>query len=257
SGFKKSIGRAGTSIKQKVGSVEASNDPDFNEQEERFKILEKKAERLYKESDGYLASVETMTESQRKLAENMTALMDGGQSAHSYQSAYRHAAEYIDEKVRADFESAYRQTVIESISRYCSYIPEFNKGITQRKHRLQDFDKIKAQWKKAYEKQNIEPQIFEKVDSDATYAEQVYNNINTALIREIPKLINARIDVLDPSFEAFIKSQHDFFGQSSEQMDRVQTYLPPRTNDDDRALDNSIRDILERVRGLSICSLSA
>ncbi|KAJ1673252.1 BAR adaptor protein Hob3, partial [Spiromyces aspiralis] len=251
-GFKKSIGRAGTSIKQKVGTIETTVDPAFNEQEERFRILEKKAEKLYNESEEFMASVGMMTKSQCKLAENMSALMDGGQSLQSYQAAYRHATNYIDEKVRADFESTFNQTVLDPVGKYCAYIPEFNKGIATRKRRLQDFDKLKTQWRKAYEKKNVEPEMFQKIDEDATYAEQVYNNINNSLIQEIPKLINARVDVLEPSFEAFIKVQHDFYRQSSEQMDRVQTYLPEKASDDDQVLDDNIRDVLERIRGLSI-----
>lgn len=57
SGFKKSINRAGTGIMMKTGQVERTVDPEFADEESKYRQLEKEAASLQKETKAYLDSM--------------------------------------------------------------------------------------------------------------------------------------------------------------------------------------------------------
>lgn len=53
-GFKKSINRAGTSLMQKTGQIEKSDDAHFKEEERKYHEFEKHATALQKQARAYL-----------------------------------------------------------------------------------------------------------------------------------------------------------------------------------------------------------
>lgn len=56
-GFKKSINRAGTSLMQKTGQIEKSEDAQFKEEERKYREYEKHANALQKQARAYLDSI--------------------------------------------------------------------------------------------------------------------------------------------------------------------------------------------------------
>ena len=56
-GVRKAVDRAGTQLLQKTGMVEKTVDKEFDDEERRFRNMERKAERLYREGKAYLDAV--------------------------------------------------------------------------------------------------------------------------------------------------------------------------------------------------------
>ncbi|KAI8326241.1 BAR-domain-containing protein [Martensiomyces pterosporus] len=240
-----------------MGSSLLSSDPEFNEQEQRFRNLERKALRLIQDTKSYRDSISEMTSSQKKLAESLTAFLIDVQRPQEHQAAYRQASMAIDESSRPMFDEVYVQTVMEPIARYCGYLPEFDKAIKKRKHRLEDLEKAKRALAKEQGKAAQDPVAVEKAEQDVQYAAAAYENLNVALITETPKLINSRVYVIDPSFEAFVKAQLQFFNDSLQQMENVGRFLPPQDAlNDERVLNDRIESVMGQLRTLSICSLN-
>ncbi|ORX68377.1 BAR-domain-containing protein [Linderina pennispora] len=251
--MKKSMSRAGTGLR--MGNARMSADPEYNEQEQRFRSLERKAIRLLQDAKDYNISIIEMTSAQKKLAENLSAFLLDVQRPREYQAAYRQATTEIDETARVQFDEVYAHTVLDPLARYCGFLPEFDKAFTKRNHRLQDVEKAKSVLSK--EQTKGDPAAIERAEQDLAYAEQTYEQLNRALITEIPKLINARVYVIDPSFEAFVKAQLQFFSDSKNQLDQVARFVPPQTGqDDDAQLNQRIETVMGQLRGLSICSLN-
>ncbi|KAJ2679653.1 BAR adaptor protein Hob3 [Coemansia spiralis] len=252
---KKSVSRAGAGLRMGGGTQQA--DPEFNEQEQRFRNLERRAMKLLQETKDYRVSVTGMVTSQNALAENLTAFLLDVQRPQDYQGAYRQAAMAIMQNSHPQFDEAYAQTVMEPMAQYCGYMPEFTKALKKHKHLIDDLDKAKRALAKEQGKAADDVMCVERAEQDVQYAEDAYKAMDKALVTEIPKLINARVYVTDPSFEAFVKTQLQFFSDSLEQMDKVARYLPPQGgSDDEKVLDRRVEDVMEQVRSLTICTLN-
>ncbi|KAJ2333465.1 BAR adaptor protein Hob3, partial [Coemansia sp. RSA 2681] len=255
---KKSVAKAGSGLRGASGasgSGLSASDPEFNEQEQRFRNLERRGMRLLQETKDYRGSISGMTTAQRALATDLTAFLLDVQRPQDYQAAYRQAATHIDQTSQPQFDEVYVETVLKPMARYCGYLPEFNKAIKKRKALHDDVDKAR----RALAKEQGKPDALavERAEMDLQYAEQAYNTLNSALIREIPKLINSRVYVVDPCFEAFVKSQLQFFNDSLQQMDSVTRYVPQDQGpNDDRILNERVEAVMNQVRGLSICSMN-
>ncbi|KAJ2060925.1 BAR adaptor protein Hob3 [Coemansia sp. S146] len=257
---KKTVAKAGSGLRGvggPSGSALSASDPEFNEQEQRFRNLERRAMRLLQETKDYRGSISGMTTAQRALATNLTAFLLDVQRPQDYQSAYRQAATHIDQTSQPQFDEVYVKTVLEPMAQYCGFLPEFNKAIKKRKGLHDDLDKTRRALAKEQGKAAEDPMAVERAEMDVQYAESAYNTLNSALIREIPKLINSRVYVVDPCFEAFVKSQLQFFNDSLQQMDSVTRYVPQETGpNDDRILNERVEGVMNQVRGLSICSMN-
>ncbi|KAJ2836294.1 BAR adaptor protein Hob3 [Coemansia sp. 'formosensis'] len=254
---KKTVAKAGSGLRSVGGSGGSSlsaSDPEFNEQEQRFRNLERRAMRLFQETKDYRGSIAGMTTAQRALATTLTAFLLDVQRPQDYQAAYRQAATHIDQTSQVQFDAVFVETVLKPMARYCGYLPEFNKAIKKRKSLHEDLDKARRALAKAVPGDLV---AVERAETDVQYAEGAYNTLNAALIREIPKLINSRVYVVDPCFEAFVKSQLQFFSDSLQQMDSVTRYVPQEGGpNDDRILNERVEGVMNQVRGLSICSMN-
>ncbi|KAJ2006713.1 BAR adaptor protein Hob3 [Coemansia thaxteri] len=261
---KKTVSKAGSGLRGGIvggsGGALASSDPEFNEQEQRYRNLERRAMRLLQETKDYRGSIAGMTTAQRALATNLTAFLLDVQRPQDYQAAYRQAATNIDQTSQVQFDEVYVHTVLEPMAQYCGYLPEFNKAIKKRKALHDDLEKARKTLAKEQGKAAEDPMGVERAEQDVQYAESAYNALNAALIREIPKLINSRVYVVDPCFEAFVKSQLQFFKDSLQQMDSVTRFVPSQdgsgASDDDRILNERVVGVMNQVRGLRICSFN-
>ncbi|KAI9482217.1 BAR adaptor protein Hob3 [Coemansia sp. RSA 1085] len=254
-GTKRGVSRAGTAVRG--GSGMQHSDPEFNEQEQRFQNLERRAMRLLHETKGYRSSIADMTASQLELADNLSSFLMDIQRPQDYQAAYRQAATNISQSAQPQFNEIYTRTVMQPMAQYCGYIPEFQKAIKKRKQLADDLERARRALSKEQSKAQEDPMAIERAEQDVQYAEDAYNTLNRTLIAEIPKLINSRVYVTDPSFEAFVKTQLQFFSDSLQNMSSVQQRLPPMGGTgDDRVLDERVENVMSQIRSLNICTLN-
>ncbi|KAJ2083217.1 BAR adaptor protein Hob3 [Coemansia sp. RSA 988] len=252
---KRGVSRAGASISG--GGSHGSADPGFNEQEIRFRNLERRAMKLLQETKGYRSSVAEMTASQNALAENLYAFLIDVQQPQDYQAEYSQAAGAISREAQPQFNDIYTRTVMQPMAQYCGYLPEFDKAIKKRKILGDDLEKARRTLSKVQSKATDDPMAVENAEQDVKYAEEAFESLNRTLISEIPKLINSRVYVTDPSFEAFVKTQLQFFSDSLGHMSRVAQRLPPQSgSDEDKVLDERVDSVMSQIRSLNICTLN-
>ena len=80
-------------------------------------------------------------------------------------------------------------------------------------------------------------------------AREMYENLNTILIEDLPKFVELRVAYCDPIFEALVKSQLRFCQNSYEELEGLRHHFPPESEHADRRVD----DVLQQMRELSIC----
>ncbi|KAK9477933.1 hypothetical protein V1514DRAFT_332378 [Lipomyces japonicus] len=259
SGFKKAVNRAGTTVMMKTGQIEKTIDREFELEERRFRTLESAANKLQIEAKGYLDSLRAMTASQTRIAETIDAFYGESGANDGVSKYYRTAVEDLDADTVKALDGPFRATVLEPISRFCSYFPDINEAIKKRNHKLLDYDAMRSKVRKLVDKPSDDVQKLPKAEKDAEEAKEIYEELNTQLINELPQLIDLRVPYLDPSFEALVKIQLRFCSEAYTRMAQVQQYLDPSTREEYAGgyLDTRVEQVLQGMRDLSISGLNS
>ncbi|OMH86297.1 Protein hob3 [Zancudomyces culisetae] len=222
--------------------------------------FKKKAERLLYESKKFLESLKEMAESQNQLAvylKNSEGGMDENyEGDDSDQNKYLLAAKKIHTEIYSEFENTYTITVLEPLEKFCSFIPEYERAISSVKKRHADLDKAKKDEIKTKSK-TTDPTLINKATEALAYGERVYEALRNSLVVEIPKLIDSRAYVINPSFQALVRSQLQFFHECLESMDGISdnnANMSIEQAEDD--LDKKMDDVLAKIKSLGICNLN-
>ncbi|EEB05677.1 BAR adaptor protein Hob3 [Schizosaccharomyces japonicus yFS275] len=258
-GFKKAVNRAGTSVMMKTGHVERTVDRQFETEERRFRSMETAAKKLQKEAKGYLDALRAMTAAQTRIANTIDAFYGDAGSKDGVSAYYRQIVEDLDAETVKRLDGPFRTTVLEPISRFCSYFPDINAAITKRNHKLLDHDAMRSKVQKLIDKPSSDPSKLPRAEKDATMAREAYETLNEQLVTELPQLVSLRVPYLDPSFEALVKIQLCFCREGYEKMAQVQQYFESTVRDDysNGVLDERVEQVLQSMRDLSISGLNS
>ncbi|CUM63304.1 uncharacterized protein PRCAT00000875001 [Priceomyces carsonii] len=263
SGIKKAINRAGTQVMLKAGQIEQTVDKEYEYEEKRFRAMESSSGKLQKELKHYLDTLRMVTNAQVNIGEMMASFygeIDASKPNSSISQDYYDVVKYLNEKCVADLEEPYHHTVLNPVSRFNSYYVEINEAIKKRAHKKLDYDSMKSKVRKLVEKPTDDPLYELKLggaQAQLSQMEKTYDELNTQLKLELPKLINLRIPFFDPSFESFVKLQLRFFNDNYAQLNKLQTKLDAKTRDDyiNGNLEKRVDDVLVKMKELNITSI--
>ncbi|KAI5961454.1 uncharacterized protein KGF55_004077 [Candida pseudojiufengensis] len=273
-GLKKAINRAGTQVMLKTGHIEQTIDKEFEIEEKRFKQMENNSILLQKRLRSYLESLKLLTNSQLNIGELLNSfygnekpdshILENPNTGESIETFKNLTSEYyatlnkINNETVKDLENPFNQTVLNPIARFNSYYVEVNEAIKKRNNKLLDYDAMKNKLKKLLETPKIElidqDTKFKELNKELNESETKYMEINNLLKKELPKLINMRIEFFDPSFESFVKIQLRFFNEIYFQMKNLQIKIDAKTKQDyiDGILDDRIDEVLAKMKQLDI-----
>ncbi|KAL0143389.1 hypothetical protein V8B55DRAFT_1560762 [Mucor lusitanicus] len=248
SGIKKNLNRAGTTLKQRTGGGDKTLDNEFEEELERFKSLEKKSEKLSKHAKEYIDSTRAIIASQSRLVQVMEKLYGDNAFNNAALAEYKRAIEALEKESKDNLvRSCLSKAVMEPLARFVSYFPEVNEAVKRRNKKLLDYDAQRSKVRKLIDKPVEDPQRLPRAEQEANLAREMYENINTILINDLPKVVDLRVPYLDPVFEALVKSQLIFSQTGYEKLEGMRNYIPPE-NENDRRVD----DVLQQMRELTI-----
>ncbi|KAK9760093.1 BAR adaptor protein Hob3 [Basidiobolus ranarum] len=250
-GFKRAVDRAGTTIRQKTGSVERTVDNKYNEEEARFRNLETKSEDLHRQARGYAEAAKVMTLAQIDIAKSISEFSDGGGDSSASIRRYLQAMEGLEADSREKLSEDFDKAVLEPIGRFCSYFTEVDKTIKKRSRKLLDYDSQRAKVRKMVDK-SVGDRL-PQTEAIANQAREIYEMHNQQLLEIIPTLVDSRVDVIDPSFEAMIKAQYQFVKDAYGRLAAISGDFPPM--EAQVHIDGRIDDLLGQMRGLTICGL--
>ncbi|KAG1046420.1 hypothetical protein G6F46_001668 [Rhizopus delemar] len=249
SGIKKNLNRAGTTIKQKTGGADKTFDNEYEEELERFKTLEKKSNKLSKHAKQYMDSTRAIIASQTRLLQIIEKIYGDNAFSNPVFTEYKKALEAIERESKDNLDPAYQKTVIEPLARYVSYFPEVNEAIKRRNKKLLDYDQSRSKVRKLIDKPSEDPSRLPRAEQEANMARELYENLNTILVNDLPKLIDLRVPYLDPVFEALVKTELRFSQSGYEYLEGMRGALPVSMEGGDRRVD----EVLQQMRELTIC----
>lgn len=236
------------------GHVERTNDRDYEVEERRYRTLEGAANRLQKESKGYLDALRAMTASQMRIAETIDAFYGDAGAKDGVSRSYKQAVEDLDAETIKALDGPYRTTVLEPVGRFTGYFNDVNECIKKRNHKMLDYDSCRAKVKKLTEKPDKDVTKLPRAEREQDLSKQAYEQLNEQLFTELPQLIDLRVPYLDPSFEALVKIQLRFCAEAYSRMAQVQQYLDADTREmyAQGHLDQKVEQVLGEIRDLSI-----
>lgn len=283
-GLKKAMNRAGAQVLMKTGKIEQSVDLEYEFEVRRFKMMEDKSNKLQKELKQYLNTLRVISGAQENVSEVLGAYFGkkeyAGEEEGSTKSKnvsiaqeYHQVMKRINSECIEQLEQPYFQTVINPIARFNSYFIEINEAIKKRNHKQLDYDALRTKVRKLEENPPESPPVVTtaSIEEHRAYvkklaenqqqletAEQVYENINSLLKEELPRLINLRIPFFDPSFESFVKLQLLFFSENFKHLNELQEKIDTRTRQDyvEGKLENRIDDVLVKMKELNITGMT-
>ena len=93
------------------------------------------------------------------------------------------------------------------------------------------------------------------MDREYNEAKLVFEAMDELLMTELPQLVDMRIPYLDPSLEMMIRVQLKFAQEGYEQLGSVQRHFPENVRNEyaEGQLDVQVENVLQEMRGLSIC----
>lgn len=162
---------------------------------------------------------------------------------------YKKALEAIERESKDNLDPAYQKTVIEPLARYVSYFPEINEAIKRRNKKLLDYDQSRSKVRKLIDRPSEDPSRLPRAEQEANMARELYENLNTILVNDLPKLIDLRVPYLDPVFEALVKTELRFSQSGYEYLEGMRGALPVSMEGGDRRVD----EVLQQMRELTIC----
>ncbi|CAO3655601.1 unnamed protein product [Mucor hiemalis] len=210
--------------------------------------LEKKSEKMSKHAKEYIDSSRAMIASQMRLIQVIEKMYGDSAFSNPALSEYKRVVESIDKECKDSLDPAYQKTVLEPLARYVSYFPEVNEAVKRRNKKLLDYDSSRSKVRKLIDKPVEDPQRLPRAEQEANMARELYENLNTILINELPKMIDLRVPYLDPIFEAMVKTQLRFSQLGYEQLEGMRNYIPNEVEGDRR-----VDDVLQQMRELTIC----
>lgn len=257
-GFTKAINRAGTTVMQKTGQIERTDDPEFDEFTSVTKGMEKQVQTLQREAKTYLDAVRNMASSQSRIADGCELFFNDTNESAVAANAYRRAADEYDNELAEQVDATYRATVLDPISKMVSYFPEVNKNIEKRNKKLLDYDAARSRYKKVMDKGHDDPTKLPRAEKELEDTKLLFETLDDQLKQELPQLRGLRVPYLDPSFEAMIRVQAKVAELGYEKLGGVQRYFDERVRDDyaGGVLDEQVEGVLNEMRALSIVGIS-
>ncbi|KAF9081492.1 hypothetical protein BGX27_004880, partial [Mortierella sp. AM989] len=151
-------------------------------------------------------------------------------------------------------DAAFRTTVLEPIGRYYTFFPEIGEAIRRRNKTLLDYDNARAKVRKLVERPSEDSTRLPRAEHDANICRDMYENMNAQLATELPKIIEARVSYLDPSFEAIVKSQLSYAQDALNTFEGLRQHFPSEPQEHE--IGRETEGILQQMRDLTICGLA-
>ncbi|KAJ3338649.1 hypothetical protein HDU93_009282 [Gonapodya sp. JEL0774] len=194
--------------------------------------------------------------SQKTIAEACEVMYDDPTQGNGFAALkYKEISAKIDEEGRKEFDDAYRLAVFEPVTTITTSVSnEFNACIDKRKKKLLDYDLQKAKVRKLVEKPSNDHSKLPRNEAKLTAVRTNYESLNTLLLTDIPGLLSHRHDLLDPSVEALVKANLQFWRSGAAKLHEVEK----KATGSDLNLGNlgregAVEDALERMKELTIC----
>ncbi|CAL1534623.1 unnamed protein product [Lymnaea stagnalis] len=245
--------RSSSSLKKQV--ISKPSQREFDEAVERLDKLEELTRRLCKDVKKLTEANNALAKSEHKLSQDLlqTQLCTSEESFKNLIKKWDDEMERM-EKNMTDRNVLLARSVLEPLKKYVGIFPYAQVAVKRREQSLQEFQKCQDRVSKYKERDRTGQNVVKlDVSTKAFHAAQVdFNNQNTTLMEDIPKMIDDRTDYLQPSLEAEIKSQVQYTTEAVKVYGDLSNLMNGHREHSKHDYASQIQQALTELRALSI-----
>lgn len=223
-GFKKAVVRLPENVKQKVGSTKESQDEFFNVQEVRLRAMEGEIENLLAQLKQFKVAVTALLNHQNQVAIILKEQFDSyGETDKAFPSEISKNAliEYL--RILEEFkENTFSLTLdldrrtIDPTTEVLTILKSIRKLIIKRAHKLTDVTRHSGSLGKVQSKTTrdvADEKKLYKYEELLRGSQEEFDQINDALLDELPKLFEFKKEFYTPIMFSFLQIQSRFYSE--------------------------------------------
>lgn len=225
-GVGKFLSRTPHLVTSKVGMSKKSTDPEFDDYQRNFGVLESAAEKFLKDTKAFTEAVNTLFTAGGGLAQHFSILFHPiaseydllgkfPQAAHTIKNvdAYHTALEELRTSISPELELI-ESRVVGPVKELQGVMKAIRKMITKRDHKLVDYDRYNNSLTKLRDKKekslSDEKNLY-KLEQDFENASTDYENLNAAMKQDLPRFMMLATRFIDPLFHSFYYMQLNIY----------------------------------------------
>jgi amphiphysin len=213
-------------VTSKVGMSKKSADPEFDDYQRNFAVLETATEKFLKDTKAFTDAVNTLFTAGSGLAQHFSILFHPiaseydllgkfPEATHTIKNvdAYHTALEELRTSISPELELI-ESRVVGPVKELQGVMKSIRKMITKRDHKLVDYDRFNNSLTKLRDKKekslSDEKNLY-KLEQDFEIATNEYDNVNAAMKQDIPRFMTLATRFIDPLFHSFYYMQLNIF----------------------------------------------
>ncbi|KAF8499111.1 BAR-domain-containing protein [Russula emetica] len=225
-GITKAIMRTPHMVTTKVGMSKKSTDPEFDDYQQNFALLETAADKFLKDTKTFTDAVNTLFTAGGGLAQHFSILFHPiaseydllgkfPQAAHTIKNvdAYHTALEELRASISPELELI-ESRVVGPVKELQGIMKTIRKVITKREHKLVDYDRFNKSLTKLRDKKekslSDEKNLY-KLEQDFEIASNEYENVNAIMKQDLPRFMMLATRFINPLFHSFFYMQLNIF----------------------------------------------
>ncbi|KAJ3075209.1 hypothetical protein HDU98_008935 [Podochytrium sp. JEL0797] len=201
-GFTKAVARLPHLVMAKSGYSTETVDPEFQDLEERFKLLDSSARKLSEDAKKFKDALSSMLSHQEVFAATLLEYKETDPTSLRAAQEFSNFGQTTREMLVPDLETIERRLVAPAAD-LVMLLDNVKKVITKRGHKLLDFDRHREAVKKLKEKERTvaDEKSLGKAEQAFDQANREYTHINNLLKTQLPVLLALKSPFIDPCFQ--------------------------------------------------------
>jgi len=251
--LKKTVGQLNTKplLTQGLSTHEEERELELNYV--RLQDLEESSKKLYKEVKKYEECLTSLQRQEEKVASdlsNSTVCQENPELrrlAEDYSSTVYQLGHTTD-----DLSLLSDKTVVDPLKKLTGEFPSIQAAVKRRDLVLQECLRAQLKWEKIAKLERTGPNIVKIEQAKRSYqlAKDDYDKANRLLLMELPQFYDKRVDYFQPSLQALIRAQVDYYGESTRLFSHLPQTQPQPVSDAE--YNRELERRMAQIRGLSI-----
>ncbi|GAB6028758.1 hypothetical protein CHUAL_004575 [Chamberlinius hualienensis] len=244
----KKSGRIGMRLSSTLGLASVTKDWIFDEEEQKFREVEKAIEHLLVDMKTFIEVSEENVQIRLKLAELISDFYDSERSQKVI-DGFRTVQRVIAANYWPDFKRQIEKRVIEPLIQLLNMFEGPTNLIEKRNDKLLDYDRASQRLEK-----NKDSTCNKTLRDELELAKKNYTALNVQLLEELPKLTLLTTEILYQCIGAFIYARTRYMGLGAKQLVELAEILPNLNNGGDvlQSFLNNHHEIINRMVALGL-----
>ncbi|ESO90403.1 hypothetical protein LOTGIDRAFT_192130 [Lottia gigantea] len=190
--------------------ISRTQEREFEKDVKKIEELDESSRKLYKDVKRWIEANNAVAKSERKISQDLlnSVLCQQDEELRALVEDWDKSVARIETHTHEMNNSA-QKTFVDPMKKFSSIFPNVQLAVKRREQVLQEFQKCQLKNDKYEDRERTGQNRVKQEQSKKMLnsAREEFISQNTSLTSDIPKLIEGRIDYLQPSFEALVNSQ--------------------------------------------------